>query len=199
MKHSQRDTVHRVRAVRSWLEKAEASFDEESDIKGELNLMLAEAEMKNLRKHHPVSRNWLRAGAMVTAFFLALGGWYAFRLTGQEERPPAVEAVVQDTAAGNEAGQDPVDTAAFVAEPVPAGSVQPPVQEGTVPAAASAPPATPAGDEPPVQPAATAAAVPEPPVAAPVRVERKAVLSDRQVQATVQDARHTLRGTGITK
>ena len=198
MKHSQRDTVHRVRAVRSWLEKAEASFDEESDIKGELNLMLAEAEMKNLRKHHPVSRNWLRAGAMVTAFFLALGGWYAFRLTGQEERPPAVEAVVQDTAAGNEAGQDPVDTAAFVAEPVPAGSVQPPVQEGTVPAAASAPP-TPAGDEPPVQPATTAAAVPEPPAAAPVRVERKAVLSDRQVQATVQEARHTLRGTGITK
>lgn len=193
MKHSQRDTVHRVRAVRSWLEKAEASFDEESDIKGELNLMLAEAEMKNLRKHHPVSRNWLRAGAMVTAFFLALGGWYAFRLTGPEERPPAVEAVVQDTAAGNEAGQDPVDTAAPVAEPVPAGSVQPPVQEGTVP------PAAPAGDEPPVQPAATAAAVPEPPAAAPVRVERKAVLSDRQVQATVQEARHTLRGTGITK
>ena len=130
MKHSQRDTVHRVRAVRSWLEKAEASFDEESDIKGELNLMLAEAEMKNLRKHHPVSRNWLRAGAMVTSFFLALGGWYAFRLTGPEERPPAVEAVVQETAAGNEADRDPVDTAAPVAEPVPAGSVQPPVQEG---------------------------------------------------------------------
>ena len=195
MKHSQRDTVHRVRAVRSWLEKAEASFDEESDIKGELNLMLAEAEMKNLRKHHPVSRNWLRTGAMVTAFCLALGGWYAFRLTGPEERPPAVEAVVQETAAGNEADRDPVDTA----EPVPTGSVQPPVQEGPAPAAASAPPAAPAGDEPPVQPAATAAAVPEPPAAAPVRVERKAVLSDRQVQATVQEARHTLRGTGITK
>lgn len=198
MKHSQRDTVHRVRAVRSWLEKAEASFDEESDIKGELNLMLAEAEMKNLRKHHPVSRNWLRAGAMVTAFCLALGGWYAFRLTGQEERPPAVEVVVQE-AAGNEADRDPVDTAVPVAEPVPAGSVQPPVQEGPAPAAASAPPAAPAGDEPPVQPAATAAAVPEPPAADPVRVERKAVLSDRQVQATVQEARHTLRGTGITK
>ena len=213
MKHSQRDTVHRVRAVRSWLEKAEASFDEESDIKGELNLMLAEAEMKNLRKHHPVSRNWLRAGAMVTSFFLALGGWYAFRLTGPEERPPAVEAVVQETAAGNEADRDPVDTAAPVAEPVPAGSVQPPVQEGPAPVAASAPPAAPAGDEPPVQPAATAAAVPEPPAAAPVLSvtaymmpipkslcrSRKAVLSDRQIQATVQEARHTLRGTGITK
>lgn len=82
MKHSQRDTVHRVRAVRSWLEKAEASFDKESDIKGELNLMLAEAEMKNLRKHHPVSKGWLRTGAVITALFLALGGWYGFHLYG---------------------------------------------------------------------------------------------------------------------
>ena len=34
MKRSQNDTLHRVRAVQSWLEKAEASFDKESDIKG---------------------------------------------------------------------------------------------------------------------------------------------------------------------
>ena len=53
MKRSQNDTLHRVRAVQSWLEKAEASFDKESEIKGELNLMLAEAEMKNLRRHRP--------------------------------------------------------------------------------------------------------------------------------------------------
>lgn len=197
MKHSQRDTVHRVRAVRSWLEKAEASFDEESDIKGELNLMLAEAEMKHLRKHHPVSKNWLRVSALVTAFCLAVGGWYAFRMINQEEPPPTTEAVVHEPAAGNELGQKPVDMAAPVVEPAPAGGVQPPVQER--PAPASVPPAIPAGDEPPVQPAATAAAVPEPPAPAPVLTEKKAVLSDRQVQATVQEARHTLRGTGITK
>lgn len=58
MKRSQNDTLHRVRAVQSWLEKAEASFDKESDIKGELNLMLAEAEMKNLRRHHPVHKRF---------------------------------------------------------------------------------------------------------------------------------------------
>ena len=200
MKHSQRDTVHRVRAVRSWLEKAEASFDEEFDIKGELNLMLAEAEMKNLRKHHPVSKGWLRAGALVTAFCLAMGGWYVFHLPGQEGRPPATEAAVHETAAGNEPGQPPVDTAVPVAEPAPAESVQPPVQEGPAPVAENMdPPAAPAGDEPAVQPAATAAAAPEPASPAPVLTERKAVLSDRQVQATVQEARHTLRGTGITK
>ena len=197
MKYSQRDTVHRVRAVRSWLEKAEASFDEESDIKGELNLMLAEAEMKHLRKHHPVSKNWLRASALVTAFCLAVGGWYAFRMINMEEPPPTVEAVAHEPAAGTESGQTPVDMAAPVVEPAPAGGVQPPVQER--PAPASVPPAIPAGDEPPVQPAATAAAVPEPPAPAPVLTEKKAVLSDRQVQATVQEARHTLRGTGITK
>ena len=117
MKYSQRDTVHRVRAVRSWLEKAEASFDEESDIKGELNLMLAEAEMKNLRKHHPVSKNWLRASALVTAFCLAVGGWYAFRMINMEEPPPTVEVVVHESAAGNESGQKPVDMAAPVVEP----------------------------------------------------------------------------------
>ena len=39
-----------VRSAKKWLEKAEQSFDNQSTVKGELNLMLAEAEMKNLRK-----------------------------------------------------------------------------------------------------------------------------------------------------
>lgn len=186
MKHSQRDTVHRVRAVRSWLEKAEASFDKESDIKGELNLMLAEAEMKNLRKHHPVSKGWLRTGAVITALFLALGGWYGFHLYGQGASPPVMGTV----------------TPAPAAEPVPAEEVPPPAQAIPAPPAEPAAPATPDRDEPMVQPAATAVTAPATPVQsapAPVRTETKAVLSDRQVQATVQEARHTLRGTSTTK
>ena len=123
MKHSQRDTVHRVRAVRSWLEKAEASFDKESDIKGELNLMLAEAEMKNLRKHHPVSKGWLRTGAVITALFLALGGWYGFHLYGQGASPPVMGTVTPAPAAGKAAGQGSVAKAAPAAEPVPAEEV----------------------------------------------------------------------------
>ena len=190
MKHSQRDTVHRVRAVRSWLEKAEASFDKESDIKGELNLMLAEAEMKNLRKHHPVSKGWLRTGAVITALFLALGGWYGFHLYGQGASPPVMGTVTPASAAGKAAGQGSAAKAAPAAEPVPAEEVPPPA------------PAIPDRDEPMVQPAATAVTAPATPVQsapAPVRTETKAVLSDRQVQATVQEARHTLRGTSTTK
>ncbi|BFK75143.1 hypothetical protein [Megasphaera elsdenii] len=186
MKHSQRDTVYRVRAVRSWLEKAEASFDKESDIKGELNLMLAEAEMKNLRKHHPVSKGWLRTGAVITALFLALGGWYGFHLYGQGASPPVMGTV----------------TPAPAAEPVPAEEVPPPAPAIPAPPAEPAAPATPDRDEPMVQPAATAVTAPATPVQsapAPVRTETKAVLLDRQVQATVQEARHTLRGTSTTK
>lgn len=200
MKHSQRDTVHRVRAVRSWLEKAEASFDKESDIKGELNLMLAEAEMKNLRKHHPVSKGWLRTGAVITALFLALGGWYGFHLYGQGASPPVMGTVTPAPAAGKAAGQGSAAKAAPAAEPIPAEEVPPPAQQAIpAPPVEPAAPATPDRDEPTVQPAATAVTEPKPPAPAPVRTETKAVLSDRQVQATVQEARHTLRGTSTTK
>lgn len=202
MKHSQRDTIHRVRAVRSWLEKAEASFDKESDIKGELNLMLAEAEMKNLRKHHPVSKGWLRTGAVITALFLALGGWYGFHLYGQGASPPVMGTVTPAPAAGKAAGQGSAAKAAPAAEPVPAEEVPPPAPAIPAPPAEPAAPATPDRDEPMVQPAATAVTAPATPVQsapAPVRIETKAVLSDRQVQATVQEARHTLRGTSTTK
>lgn len=203
MKHSQRDTVHRVRAVRSWLEKAEASFDKESDIKGELNLMLAEAEMKNLRKHHPVSKGWLRTGAVITALFLVLGGWYGFHLYGQGATPPVMGTATHEPAAGKESGQDSAAKAAPATEPVPAEAVRPPAQQAIpAPPVEPAAPATPDRDEPMVQPAATAVTAPATPVQsapAPVRTETKAVLSDRQVQATVQEARHTLRGTSTTK
>ena len=200
MKHSQRDTVHRVRAVRSWLEKAEASFDKESDIKGELNLMLAEAEMKNLRKHHPVSKGWLRTGAVITALFLVLGGWYGFHLYGQGATPTVMGTATHEPAAGKESGQDSAAKAAPATEPVPAEAVRPPAQQAIpAPPVEPAAPATPDRDEPTVQPAATAVTEPKPPAPAPVRTETKAVLSDRQVQATVQEARHTLRGTSTTK
>ena len=39
-----------VRSAKKWLEKAEKSFDNQATVQGELNLMLAEAEMENLRK-----------------------------------------------------------------------------------------------------------------------------------------------------
>ena len=40
-----RVTTH-LRSAQGWLSKAEQSFDEQKDIRGELNLMLAQAELK---------------------------------------------------------------------------------------------------------------------------------------------------------
>lgn len=200
MKRSQNDTLHRVRAVQSWLEKAEASFDKESEIKGELNLMLAEAEMKNLRRHRPAHKRFLRLGAIVTALCLVTGGWYLFHQPRQTDLSRPVEASVYGERPKHESG----DTAAKAAPPAEAprevvGSSG--TSEGaqlsvqTLPQAPSDTAAVP--DELTVQPAAPAASVQE--TASPAVREETAVLSDSQLQATVQEARHTLRGTGVTK
>lgn len=50
MRKSDEEKVKRVRSAKAWLEKAEESFGKQSDVRGELNLMLAEAEMKQMRK-----------------------------------------------------------------------------------------------------------------------------------------------------
>ena len=50
MKQTDRDKAERVRSAKVWLDKAEESFRSSSDVQGELSLLLAEAEMKNLRK-----------------------------------------------------------------------------------------------------------------------------------------------------
>lgn len=201
MKRSQNDTLHRVRAVQSWLEKAEASFDKESDIKGELNLMLAEAEMKNLRRHHPVHKRFLRFGAIVAALCLVTGGWYLFHQPRQIDLPRPVEASVYGERPKHESGDTAKQAAAPAAAPQEAvgnpgadENLQLSVQ--TLPQASSDT-ASAVDEELAVQPAAPAAGDQE--AASPAVREEKAVLSDSQLQATVQEARHTLRGTGMAK
>ncbi len=201
MKRSQNDTLHRVRAVQSWLEKAEASFDKESDIKGELNLMLAEAEMKNLRRHRPAHKRFLRLGAIVTALCLVTGGWYLFHQPRQTDLPRSVEASVYGERPKHESG-DTADSAA----PPAAVSKEAAGKSGTdqetqlsvqsLPQTSMA--ATPAVvEELAEHPSAPAAGDQQ--TASPAVREEKAVLSDSQLQATVQEARHTLRGTGMAK
>lgn len=201
MKRSQNDTLHRVRAVQSWLEKAEASFDKESEIKGELNLMLAEAEMKNLRRHRPAHKRLLRWGAIVTALCLVTGGWYLFHQPRQTDLSRPVEASVYGERPKHESG----DTADHAAPPAAdsqeaAGNSGP--DQGTQLSVQSFPQTPTAAasavvDELAEQPSAPAAGDQE--TASPAVREEKAVLSDSQLQATVQEARHTLRGTGVAK
>lgn len=54
----------RVNAAKRWLAKAEEEFSNERPMRGELNLMLAEAELKRLKESEPTRRRaWLKHGA----------------------------------------------------------------------------------------------------------------------------------------
>lgn len=78
-----RSLFHRIRCVKSSLDNAEQSFLDNKDIRGELDLMLAEAELKNLRNKKDVPWRWNRqllAGCAAVLLALAgTGGWYFAR------------------------------------------------------------------------------------------------------------------------
>lgn len=180
MKGAQEDKLHRVQAVRAWLERAESSFAKEADIKGELNLMLAEAEMKNLRRHHGRRETVLRLLALITALCFLIAVYW---LKVSEKPQPVWQSKV------------PVQEAAPAAAPVPALSTK-----EAVPASAPLP-ETAAAETVPEKPAAPPPApVPET-AAVPVQTHAETsqpVLTKQQMQDTVQAARHTLRSTEIT-
>lgn len=70
------DKLKRVRAIRKWLEKAENSYTSNKDISGEINLIMAQAEMQRLKeteKPHPV-RVWGKRGLALFAALAIVGG-----------------------------------------------------------------------------------------------------------------------------
>ena len=66
----------RIRNAKTNLANAEQSFKENRDVRGELDLMLAEAEMKNLKKQHQNRFLWTREiFAAACALLVLLGGY----------------------------------------------------------------------------------------------------------------------------
>ena len=64
------DKLKRVKSVKRWLDKAENSYSNNKDISGELNLMMAQAEMQRLKETHPheKAKKWgIRLSAMAAA------------------------------------------------------------------------------------------------------------------------------------
>ena len=116
MAQSGRTLFQRIRCIKSSLESAEQSFLDNKDIRGELDLMLAEAELKNLRRKKDRPWSWNRqllAGCMAVLLVMAgAGGWYvakdhyknkplaakqqAQQLTVRQENP-LLQAQVQTT------------------------------------------------------------------------------------------------------
>ena len=65
------DKLKRVKSVKKWLDKAENSYSNNKDISGELNLMMAQAEMQRLKE---TAKKWgIRLSAMAAAAVLFIG------------------------------------------------------------------------------------------------------------------------------
>lgn len=70
-----RITTH-LRSAQEWLSKAERSFDEQKDIRGQLNLMLAQAELKRVQEEKRNAKQSTRyacyrqGGALICALAL---------------------------------------------------------------------------------------------------------------------------------
>ena len=177
MKQTDRDKAERVRSAKVWLDKAEESFRSSSDVQGELSLLLAEAEMKNLRKNHGAGKNLMRYGAVVTAIAIALL-WLAL---GQAARHGEIRDTY--TAPPSEVGTEWVK-----AEPLRYEA--PPRQEAAVQVPAQTVEAVQTYTEGDTQ-VSVHTTQPEQ-VSVPAASQ---VMTSAQVQETVQAARHSLRST----
>lgn len=92
--------VLRLRSARHWLLRAEESFDKERDIRGELDLLLAQAELQHVKEEHrsrqwrykyPLLRHGLAIGLALTAGVIGTGGVYWWQHQAAQSVPaPAV-------------------------------------------------------------------------------------------------------------
>lgn len=76
MDTSKNDVMKHVKSAKQWLEKAEGSFERHSAIKGRLNLLLAEAEMQQLREKRQRSSEyiwWQQLSAVAVAVVIGIG------------------------------------------------------------------------------------------------------------------------------
>lgn len=171
---SKEELCERVRSTRTWLEKAEQDLRGRAPWQGELQLMLAQAEMQKLREERRGtmydSRYWQRGAALVAATLLCAGLWWW-------QQPAEVPSAVNPPGSAREtAALVPTETN----EPVLA-----PVGEAVVPPAAAAVQTTEVTASPATQ--EEVAAAPVAPTAEPV------TLSPRELQAAVADAAQILR------
>lgn len=81
----------RIRSAKSWLNRAEDSFGKENDVQGELNLLLAQAELKHLQEKDSsrLQKN-KHLIALFTAAFIAVsfwGLWKGYFYQASKEQP----------------------------------------------------------------------------------------------------------------
>ena len=129
------DKLKRVKSVKKWLDKAENSYLNNKDISGELNLMMAQAEMQRLKETHPheKAKRWgIRLSAMAAAAVLFIGFSNLFSANAdkspvisrettvsKEEVPEDKNLVLSETVRPTVAATESSNT-----DPVPTKSIQ---------------------------------------------------------------------------
>lgn len=185
------DTLKRVKSVKRWLEKAENSYSNHKELTGEMNLIMAQAEMQRLKEVRGTSprRKWmLRGGALAVAGLLFLGASFlqdrllspaptpARTVETAVTTPDAVVAPVEEAEKKNEEVL-PVSAETVTTKPVETDPSKPDPE--VVPPAKAAPVV--------MTPAPTPIKVAAPKPAAPA-------LSDQEIQRVVGEAGRALRG-----
>ena len=185
------DTLKRVKSVKRWLEKAENSYSNHQELTGEMNLIMAQAEMQRLKEVRGTSprRKWLlRGGALAVAGALVLGASFLkdsfFAPASTPARPVETAVTTPDAAVV------PVEEADKKAEEVPSVSAETVTTEPVE--------TDPSKPDPEVVPA-KAAPVVMTPAPAPVEVSAGTkpevpALSDQEIQRVVGEAGRALRG-----
>ncbi len=105
---------HHVRAAREWLGRAEDSLDRAEDVRGDLNLMLAQAELtraQEMERPRPSVVWAYRLAPLCVAILLASGGLWAWRSAVPQAQPPVMERRTEEAAADAVAPQFRQDTA----------------------------------------------------------------------------------------
>lgn len=188
------DKVKRVRAVRKWLEKAESCYSSHKEVTGEINLIMARAEMERLKETRRNGKGRKRALQIVALFaafgvFLGLNAiWQALEPSKESMTPPV--QVVQEKEPAPAVKKEEPEPLSVPSETVDPGiSAQPEpvytVPEQPVPQLAATQPAVVT-----LQPAAA------PPVRTAAAAAPKPALSDKEIQSVVGEAGRALRGQG---
>ena len=182
------DKVKRVRAVRKWLEKAESCYSSHKEVTGEINLIMAQAEMERLketRRNGKGRKRALQIAALFAAFgvFLGLNAiWQALEPSKESMTPPV--QVVQEKEPAPAVKKEEPEASSAPTETVDPGISAQPEPVYTVP------------EQPVPQPAAVTPQPAAPPVRTAAAAAPKPALSDKEIQSVVGEAGRALRGQG---
>ncbi|MBD8976589.1 hypothetical protein [Veillonella magna] len=186
MKSTERPIEKRIHTAKSWLDKAERSYADDSSMKGELQLMLAKAELQHLseKKRSPYMRlsKWTIA---VGVCLLIIGGTWTIRFVESEtsagSKPPTASTVTEQRSpvvVETPIQKEVEDKGTATDEKVVHSSVEQAVQEKTERNDVVAEP---------VQPVVVNDSLPQ-------RTERAQTVSTAQIKQAIREGERSLRG-----